>query len=56
MNWIHYKEARALGSSSLHLSQPLLRIFDFRNARVSVLPEGEEFLIMLYGLPSSLSV
>ncbi len=40
------------GSQGLKLffqpSQPLLRIFHFSNTRVSIFPEGEEFLVMLY--------
>ena len=34
-------------------SQSLLRILDFSNTRVSVFPEVEEFLVMLYGFPFS---
>jgi hypothetical protein len=30
-------------------SQPLPGILNFSNTRVSILPEGEEFLVMLYG-------
>jgi len=41
------------GLLTLQPSQPLLRILYFSNTRVSVFPEVEEFLIMLYGLPSS---
>jgi len=33
----------------LQPSHPLLRILNLSNTRVSVLPEGEEFLVMLYG-------
>ncbi len=33
-------------------SQPLIRIFNLSNARVSVFPEFEEFLVMLYGFGS----
>jgi len=33
-------------------SQPLLRIFNLSNSRVSVFPEIEEFLVMLYGFGS----
>jgi hypothetical protein len=42
----------------LQPSHPLLRIHNLRNARVSVLPEVEEFLIVLYGfaLPAFLLV
>jgi len=29
--------------------QPLFRIINLSYPRVSVLPEGEEFLVMLYG-------
>jgi hypothetical protein len=34
---------------TLQPSQPLLRILNFRNARVSVFPEVEEFLVILDG-------
>jgi hypothetical protein len=30
-------------------SQPLLRILNLRNTRVSVFPEVKEFFVMLYG-------
>jgi hypothetical protein len=33
---------------TLQPSQPLLRILNLSNARVSVLPEVEEFLLMFY--------
>jgi len=33
----------------LQPSQPLSGILSFRNIRISVLPEVEEFLVMLYG-------
>jgi hypothetical protein len=42
-------EARALGDLILQPSQPLLRILNFRNTRISVFPEVEEFLVMLFG-------
>ena len=36
-------------STALHSSQPLLRIFHFREAGIGVFPEVEEFLIVLDG-------
>jgi hypothetical protein len=43
---------------TLQPSQPLSGILSFRNTRISVLPDGEEFLVMLYGfsLPVILEV
>ncbi len=38
---------------SQEASQPLPCILNFSNARISVFPEFKEFLIMLYGFPSS---
>jgi hypothetical protein len=35
---------------ALQLSQFLSYIFNFREARISVFPEEEEFLVMFYGL------
>ena len=37
-------------------SHPLLRILNFRNTRISVFPEVEEFLVMLdgFGFPAFL--
>ncbi len=37
-------------------SQPLLRILNLCDAGVSVFPEVKEFLIMLIGIPSGISV
>jgi len=34
---------------SQEASQPLPCILNLRNTRISVFPEGEEFLVMLYG-------
>jgi len=36
----------------LQPSQPLPGILHLSNTRISVLPEGEEFLVMLYGFDS----
>ena len=35
---------------ALQSSQPLPHIFNLSNTRISVLPEGEEFFVVLYGL------
>jgi len=39
---------------ALQSSQPLLRILNFSNTRVSVFPEVEEFLMILYGFRVSI--
>jgi hypothetical protein len=36
-------------SVALHSSRPLLSVLNLRKTRVSVLPEGEEFLASLFG-------
>ncbi|MFB0564434.1 MAG: hypothetical protein ACETWK_01990 [Candidatus Aminicenantaceae bacterium] len=38
-----------LNEALFRLSQPLPRIFNLSNTRVSLFPEVEEFLVMLYG-------
>ncbi len=40
---------RKIRNKSLQPSQPLLRIFHFREIGIGVFPEGEEFLVVLYG-------
>jgi hypothetical protein len=47
-------EARALGSLALQPSQPLRCILNLSNTRVGVFPEGEEFLVMIYGFAAFL--
>ena len=42
-------EAQNFAMLSFQPSQPLPRIFRLSNTWVSVLPEAEEFLVMLYG-------
>jgi len=37
------------GLLPLQSSQPLPRVLNLRNTRVSIFPEVEEFLVMLYG-------
>jgi uncharacterized protein (UPF0332 family) len=46
---IIYNYMRKSRNKSLQPSQPLLRIFHFREIGIGVFPEGEEFLVVLYG-------
>jgi len=50
IDWLKIKLKVSLEcSGELQRGQPLPGILDLRQARVSVFPEGEEFLVMLYG-------
>ncbi len=42
-------ETNVLGIVTLQLRQPLPRIINLSNSRISILPEGEEFLVVLDG-------